>query len=78
MSNVWFVPSIATTLNWLQRCGFVDTEIIDESITTPDEQRATEWMPYQSLQDALDLRDSNKTIENLPAPRRVAITASRP
>ena len=77
MSNVWFVPSIATTLNWLQRCGFVDTEIIDESITTPDEQWATEWMPYQSLQDALDLRDSNKTIENLPAPRRVAITASR-
>jgi len=78
MSNVWFVPSIATTLNWLQRCGFIDTEIIDESITTTDEQRATEWMPYQSLQDALDLHDSNKTIENLPAPRRVTITASQP
>ena len=56
----------------------VDIEIIDESITTLEEQRKTEWMPYDSLEDALDKDDSQLTIEGLPAPKRVVIKATRP
>ena len=56
----------------------VDIEIIDESITTLEEQRKTEWMPYDSLEDALDKDDSHLTIEGLPAPKRVVIKATRP
>ncbi len=78
MRNVWFIPSIATLEVWLERCGFVDWRIIDRSITTPAEQRTTEWMPFESLVNALDREDSKRTIEGYPAPARVLLTARRP
>ena len=78
MSNVWFLPSIATLEAWLQRCGFVDTRILDRSLTTPEEQRKTDWMPYDSVEDALDAGDPTRTIEGYPAPARVLISARRP
>ncbi|MDA1369153.1 MAG: tRNA 5-methoxyuridine(34)/uridine 5-oxyacetic acid(34) synthase CmoB [Proteobacteria bacterium] len=78
MPNVWFVPSIATALQWLQRCNFVEAEVIDQSRTTLHEQRQTPWMPFESLGDALDSSDQEKTIEGLPAPSRVVIVARRP
>jgi hypothetical protein len=34
-------------------------------------------MPFKSLREALDLYDENKTIEGLPAPKRVIVTAYR-
>lgn len=78
MSNVWFVPSIKTLMQWLLRCGFIDIKVIDESVTTVDEQRKTQWMPYESLADALDSANKELTIEGLPAPKRVVVTATRP
>ena len=78
MSNVWFVPSIKTLEQWLSRCGFVDIQVIDESVTSLDEQRQTSWMPFESLADALDPDNTAVTIEGLPAPKRVVITAIRP
>ncbi|MDE0480616.1 MAG: tRNA 5-methoxyuridine(34)/uridine 5-oxyacetic acid(34) synthase CmoB [Gammaproteobacteria bacterium] len=78
MRNVWFIPSIATLEVWLERCGFVDWKIIDRSITTPEEQRTTEWMPFESLVNSLDREDSKRTIEGYPAPMRVMLTARRP
>ena len=78
MGNVWFVPSIPTLVQWLSRCGMEQITVIDESITTVDEQRKTEWMPFDSLQDALDKNDPQLTIEGLPAPKRVVIKAIRP
>lgn len=78
MSNVWFVPSIPTIEQWLHRCGFVDLNVVDVSTTTLSEQRKTDWMPYDSLDDALDPEESELTIEGLPVPRRVVITARRP
>jgi len=77
MNNVWFVPSIKTLMQWLLRCGFTDLKVIDESVTTLDEQRKTQWMPYESLADALDSTNQELTIEGLPAPKRVVITATR-
>jgi len=76
MGNVWFVPSRATLLRWLQRCGLHNCKIIDESVTTIAEQRATAWMPFDSLSDALDENNNALTIEGLPAPRRVIVTAT--
>jgi len=78
MNNVWFVPAIETLIQWLSRCGFVNMEVIDRSLTNTDEQRQTEWMPYESLSHSLDPADSSLTIEGLPAPKRVVITATRP
>lgn len=75
MSNVWFIPSIKTLVRWLERCRFTNIRIIDESVTSTQEQRRSDWMPFESLQDALDPSDSSLTIEGYPAPQRVVITA---
>jgi tRNA (mo5U34)-methyltransferase len=78
MRNVWLLPTIAELTTWLHRSGFQDVEIVDQSITSPDEQRTTEWMSFESLADALDPDDTNRTIEGWPAPRRVIALANAP
>lgn len=78
MRNVWLLPTIAELTTWLARSGYKDIRIVDRSVTTPDEQRTTEWMPFESLAEALDPDDSTRTIEGWPAPRRVIVTASSP
>lgn len=78
MSNVRVVPSIATLLQWLSSCGLIEISVIDKSVTSQDEQRKTRWMPYESLSDALDENNPDLTIEGLPAPKRVVVTAKRP
>jgi len=76
MGNVWFLPSVVELCNWLQKLNFKNVDVIDLSVTTVEEQRATDWMVFQSLQDFLDPDDSTKTIEGYPAPKRVVITAN--
>jgi len=75
MRNVWFIPSPATLVAWLERAGFGEVRIVDLSLTTAEEQRATEWMHFESLADYLDPADPQRTIEGHPAPRRVIILA---
>jgi len=75
---VWLLPTIAELTTWMRRTGYRNIEIIDESVTTTDEQRSTEWMPFESLREALDPDDPSKTVEGWPAPRRVVVTAISP
>jgi tRNA (mo5U34)-methyltransferase len=75
MRNVWLLPTIPELTIWLQRSGYRDIAIVDQSITTPDEQRSTEWMPFESLAEALDPADPERTVEGWPAPRRVIAVA---
>jgi tRNA (mo5U34)-methyltransferase len=63
---------------WLARCGFVDITLVDATATTTDEQRSTEWMPFESLREALDPDDPTKTVEGWPAPRRAIVIAKTP
>ena len=77
MRNVWFLPSTAALEIWLQRLGFVNIEVVDESVTSIDEQRATPWMTNQSLIDFLDPTDHSKTIEGYPAPKRAVLVANK-
>ncbi len=78
MSNVWFVPSVASTEHWLRRCGFDNVRTVDITVTDTDEQRATAWMPFQSLSDGLDPADATRTLEGLPAPKRAIVLAQKP
>lgn len=78
MRNVWFLPSVPALELWLRRAGFTDIRCVDVSQTTCDEQRATEWMRFQSLTDFLDLHDSCRTIEGYPAPTRAVLLAQKP
>ena len=76
MRNVWFIPSSAAMMLWMQRCGFKNIRCVDESDTSIEEQRTTEWMPYHSLENFLDEHDHRLTIEGYPAPRRAIFIAS--
>ncbi|RAR62188.1 MULTISPECIES: tRNA 5-methoxyuridine(34)/uridine 5-oxyacetic acid(34) synthase CmoB [Halomonadaceae] len=78
MPNVYFLPSSAALSHWLERCGFSDVRVVDEAETSLDEQRATEWMSFQSLADFLDPEDPRLTIEGHPAPRRAVLIATKP
>ena len=50
---------------------------MDIDITSVEEQRATDWMTYQSLKDFLDPNDPTKTIEGYPAPMRATLIATK-
>ena len=78
MRNVWMLPTIAELLVWLDRTGYRDTEVVDVSQTTINEQRSTEWMSFDSLAEALAPGDPSQTVEGWPAPRRVVVTATAP
>jgi len=78
MKNVWLLPTIAELTTWLRRSGFREIEIVDQAITTTDEQRSTDWMTFESLAEALDPADPSRTVEGWPAPRRVIATALAP
>lgn len=78
MNNVWFLPSVATLINWCEKMGFVDVQCIDETITSPSEQRTTAWKPGQSLADYLQPDNPSITMEGHPAPLRATLVAARP
>jgi tRNA (mo5U34)-methyltransferase len=75
MRNVWSLPTVAQLVKWLQESGYREVSVVDQSVTTMDEQRSTEWMTFESLREALDPRDSSRTVEGWPAPQRVVVTA---
>lgn len=76
MRNVWLLPTIAELTTWLRRSGFDHIDIVDESVTTTDEQRSTDWMRFESLREALDPDDPTRTVEGWPAPQRVIALAT--
>lgn len=78
MRNVWFIPSPPALLGWLRRCGYRNVRMIDVTRTTVEEQRATDWMRFQSLPDFLDPQNPDLTREGLPAPRRAVFLAESP
>ncbi|MEM7278085.1 MAG: tRNA 5-methoxyuridine(34)/uridine 5-oxyacetic acid(34) synthase CmoB [Pseudomonadota bacterium] len=76
MRNVWFIPSSQALTLWLRRLGYRDVRLVDTTNTTIEEQRASEFMPFDSLAKALDPTDPTKTIEGHPAPSRAIFIAT--
>lgn len=70
ITNVYFVPTLKALENWCIRAGFKTFEVLGTVVTTSDEQRKTNWIESQSLEDFLDPDDSSKTVEGYPAPVR--------
>ncbi|MGR3807827.1 tRNA 5-methoxyuridine(34)/uridine 5-oxyacetic acid(34) synthase CmoB [Pasteurella testudinis] len=77
MKNVYFIPSVAALINWLEKCGFRNVRCVDVEITSLEEQRKTEWLENESLIDFLDPNDHGKTLEGYPAPKRAVILANK-
>ena len=77
MRNIWAIPSIATLKSWLSDAALTSIEVADISVTTPAEQRVTEWTFEQSLSDFLDPQNPRLTIEGYPAPKRAIMICSK-
>jgi len=77
MRNVWTIPSPELLRKWLVETGFKKVQVIDLTKTTLNEQRKTDWMTYESLDDFLDPNDDTKTIEGYPAPVRAMVIAEK-
>ncbi len=78
MNNVYFLPSVPCLEVWLRRAGFTGIRCLDVSRTTAAEQRKTEWVNTESLEDFLDPSDPDLTVEGYPAPRRALLMARVP
>ena len=71
--NIYFVPSISALKNWCERAGFKEFEVLATKKTDENEQRKTEWIDSFSLENFLDPKDKNLTIEVYEAPKRVYV-----
>ena len=78
MRNVWFLPSCDALVLWMERCGFKNVRVVDVTKTSIEEQRATDWMTFDSLEKFLDPNDQTKTIEGYPGPMRAVVIANAP
>jgi tRNA (mo5U34)-methyltransferase len=79
MRNVHLLPDPSLMLVWLREAGFQAPRIVDVTPTSPEEQRSTPWMRFESLAAALDPRDPRLTVEGYPRPvRAVAVARKSP
>ena len=74
--NIYFIPTIPALQNWCLRAGFSKVEILEITKTTANEQRKTEWIPGESLENFLNPDNPDLTVEGYPAPKRVYIRAT--
>jgi tRNA (mo5U34)-methyltransferase len=77
MKNVFFIPTVNCLSSFLRRSGFENIRCADVSVTTRQEQRKTEWINTESLEDFLDPMDPFKTVEGYPAPIRAILIANK-
>ncbi|MFA5502361.1 MAG: tRNA 5-methoxyuridine(34)/uridine 5-oxyacetic acid(34) synthase CmoB [Sulfurovaceae bacterium] len=73
--NIYFIPTVNALKNWCHRAGFESVEVLTIKTTDKTEQRKTDWIDSQSLEDFLDPQNPNLTVEGYPAPKRVYIKA---
>ena len=72
MRNVYFIPTINALKNWAEIAKFKDFEVLEIKPTDLNEQRKTEWIEGESLNNFLN-EDGTKTIEGYPPPIRAYI-----
>ncbi|MCF7818901.1 MAG: tRNA 5-methoxyuridine(34)/uridine 5-oxyacetic acid(34) synthase CmoB, partial [Kiritimatiellales bacterium] len=76
MRNVWSIPSVPTLETWMRDCGLSDIRTVDITTTSTEEQRATDWMTFESLSDFPDPANPSQTVEGHPAPKRAVLIAT--
>ena len=77
MRNVWNIATVSLIEKWLIEAGFEDVDVLDVSKTTHQEQRKTEWMRFESLEEFMDKKTDSLTIEGHPAPVRAIFLAKK-
>jgi tRNA (mo5U34)-methyltransferase len=77
MRNVWAIPGTVRLMEWVTGAGFSSAGVVNVTPTTTLEQRSTDWMRFESLEQALDPLDPMLTVEGLPAPVRAIVVARK-
>ncbi len=77
MRNIHVIPTTTQMIDWLIQVGYVNARVVNITLTSLDEQRSTDWMRFESLQEALDPRDPLRTVEGHPAPVRAIVIAQK-
>lgn len=77
MRNIWFIPSIKMLTLWLKRIGFKNIRHDNIVKTTQIEQRKTNWMDFESLDQFVDSKNTMKTIEGYQSPSRIIFIANK-
>ena len=77
MKNVWSIPSLKLLTMWIKNAGYKNIRVINTTKTTENEQRVTDWMEFESLNDFLDPKDKSRTVEGYPSPMRSIIISDK-
>ena len=77
MRNVHAIPTLTVLYDWLEQAGLQHVQLLDVSKTTTGEQRSTDWMTFESLQECLDRENPSVTVEGHPAPIRAALLVQK-
>ncbi|NBV83131.1 tRNA 5-methoxyuridine(34)/uridine 5-oxyacetic acid(34) synthase CmoB [bacterium] len=76
MANVYYLPTLECLKTWIHRAGYKRIDVLDVGVTTPNEQRKTNWVNTESLADFLQPGNSALTVEGYPAPCRAVVACS--
>ncbi len=71
--NVYFVPTIKALENWSIKAKFSNFELLEIKKTELNEQRRTDWILGESLNNFLNPKNPELTIEGYPAPKRAYV-----
>jgi tRNA (mo5U34)-methyltransferase len=72
MKNIYFIPTINALKNWAEIAKFKEFELLEIRATDLNEQRKTEWIEGESLNNFLN-EEKTKTIEGYPPPIRAYV-----
>ncbi|MFI3256383.1 MAG: tRNA 5-methoxyuridine(34)/uridine 5-oxyacetic acid(34) synthase CmoB [Psittacicella sp.] len=76
MYNVYFIPSVKSTIKLLKKAKFMNIKCINIETTSIEEQRTTSWCAEESLKDFLN-DDKTLTVEGYEAPKRAIFIANK-
>ena len=71
--NIYHIPTVNALRNWGEKAGFSSMDVLDIVPTNTQEQRKTEWILGESLENFLHPDDPAKTVEGYPAPKRLYV-----
>ena len=79
MRNIYFVPTLAAIMNWMEKAKFCHIIPLFSTTASCEEQRTTKQCTpgYKSFIDTLDPDTPHLTKEGYPAPLRIAVSAKK-
>ena len=69
--GMYFLPTVNCLKNWIRRANFNHFEVINIHKLSGKEQRATAWSQEKSLENYINPKNDDETIEGYPAPVRM-------